>query len=114
MSDDLKGPLIDLAETMIDATEAQSKMAKSLIDQRAEIISLQFAVLAIAEQLSANGNLDVPQVVQRLTDLAKSVESEKMKEIVRPKASLFAARLDQIRSQANPRPPRGSGPKLVK
>lgn len=106
--------MIELADGLIDQTDIQKKMAQSLIDQRAQIISLQFAVLAVAEQLAAAGNLDASLAAQRIFDMAKTVEPEKMRAAVKPKATLLAARLDALSSPTTPRPPRGSRPRIVK
>lgn len=114
MSNDLVDSVLDLTETMLDTNSIQSRMAKSILDQRAQITSLQFAVLAIAEQLVADGHLDASKAGQRIVDMAKQIDPEKMRDVVRPKAALLAARLDSLGGPVTPRPPRGTKPRVVK
>lgn len=113
MSRDDLGDVTGLMDLMDDVLKVQKKMGQSLPNQRGHIIAVQLAVLAIAEQLAEAGLLDPAKAGQRMFDLIKTIEPDRMQEQVKPYAALFAARLDQMSTKPrNPTPP-GTGLRLV-
>jgi len=102
-----------LTDAMIDANAAQKKMGANMIDHRAHLIAIEKAVLAIAEQLAANGRLDVGLAELRVKESAASIEHDVWREKVKPHAESIAARLGNL-ATPDDRPPRGSKPRLVK
>ncbi len=101
----------DLVSLMEETLGVQRKMAESIIHQRAEIIAVQNAVLAIAEQLSASGSLDVQIASKRLLEMSDALTPQKMKDL--GVIQRFAERLHRLQKPLDPLTPAGSKPRSV-
>lgn len=112
-----QAPMIDgkhLSALMEETLRVQKDITETLIKHRSHILSLEFAVLAIAEQLVASGNFDSQKAAVRLVDLAQKIEPPQFRELAQPQSDRLAKKLLALSGPETPRPPHGSKPRIVK
>ena len=104
----------DLSDIMADMLKIQGDMAAKLVEHRGHIVAVEFAVLAVIEQLSASGLVNSRQAADRLIELSKTIDHKRFLEKIEPQINATASLLRSLGEPKDPRPPRGSKPHIVK